>query len=51
MDAPEDADSKLFYMAAVGFQIEEPWFEDEEQGEGLETSPGSTAERGLTPEE
>lgn len=33
MDSPDDPHSKLFYMASVGFQVEESWFEDGKQGE------------------
>jgi DNA-binding transcriptional ArsR family regulator len=50
MDAPEDADSKLFYMAAVGFQIEEPWFEDGEQEEDRKLAHGGAEDSSLTPE-
>lgn len=35
MEAIDDPESKLFYMATAGFQVEESWFEDGEQEEGL----------------
>ncbi|MNP69809.1 hypothetical protein D3C76_1659590 [compost metagenome] len=38
MNAPGDEESRLFYLASVGFQAEEPLFVDEEEDDGSSTT-------------
>jgi DNA-binding transcriptional ArsR family regulator len=45
MEAEEGEEGKLFYMATVGFQIEEPWFEGDEPEESNQLSDNDNQNR------